>query len=44
MMEEAQFGKVPKAPRHMKKYVDAKRTSLEFYVGDQVLFKLTPQI
>ncbi|KAJ0084803.1 hypothetical protein Patl1_29866 [Pistacia atlantica] len=33
-----------KASKRMKKYDDAKRRPLEFDVGDQVLFKLTPQI
>uniref|UniRef100_A0A803P659 Reverse transcriptase domain-containing protein n=1 Tax=Cannabis sativa TaxID=3483 RepID=A0A803P659_CANSA len=33
-----------KASRRMKKYADKHRRDLEFFVGDQVLLKLTPQI
>ena len=33
-----------KAHRHMKKYVDQYRLSVEFNVGDKVLIKVTQQI
>ena len=43
MLSEAQDS-LRKAQRHMKKYVEQHRRSVEFNVGDKVLLKLTPQI
>ena len=43
MLSEAQYS-LRKAQRHMKKYVDQYRRSVEFIVGDKVLLKLTPLI
>ena len=43
MLSKAQDS-LRKAQRHMKKYVDQHRRSVEFNVGDKVLLKLTPQI
>ena len=43
MLEEARDS-FEKVARPMKKYADLKRRVLEFDVGDQVMFKQTPQI
>ena len=43
MLFEAQDS-LRKAQRHMKKYADQHRRTVEFNVGDNVLLKHTPQI
>ena len=43
MLSEAQDS-LSKAQQRMKKYADQHRRSVEFNVGEKVLWKLTPQI